>query len=391
MTTRFEFLESQDALEQFYAINRQVEWMSFDTEFVGERRFQTSLCLIQVGTRHGNYLIDPFLVKDLTLLLELIQDPAIVKITHAGENDYRLLYSLYGILPRNVYDTQIAAGFIGYKYPVAFKKLAETELRLHLKKSQTVTDWESRPFKPSQLEYALEDILPLHPLYELQKEKLQQVGRLHWVLEECASFEQEEYYAKDPNHEALNSQLMKTASVREQVFLLRLYAWRNQLAEQRNHSKEMVLAAKYIPVIVKGMRSGKEGLLDNRRLPDRLVQENWNLWNKLFQQPASEQELQLIRSVPPEEEENPREEILIELLYLIIKHHCLEHGVSYALAMPRNMIRRIQEAPEQAGIWFGKGWRTELFGEKFNYWMQAYQRLGIHLFDDRIELRLDHA
>lgn len=390
MKTRFELIETQHALNAFFTANQELDWMSFDTEFVGERRFQTSLCLIQVGTRHGNYLIDPMVLEDLSPLLTLIQNPDIIKITHAGENDYRLLYSLYGILPRNVFDTQIAAGFIGYKYPVAFKKLVETELRLHLKKSQTVTDWESRPFKPSQLEYALEDILPLHSLYELQKEKLQQMGRLHWALEECAALETEQYYAKDPNHEALNSQMMKTASLREQVFLLRLYAWRNQQAEQRNHSKEMVLAAKYIPVIVKGIRSGKEGLLDNRRLPDRMVQEHWHLWNKMFQLPASEEELRLIQSVPPEEEENPREEILIELLYLIIKHHCLEHGVSYALAMPRNMVRRIQEAPEQASIWFGKGWRTELFGEKFNHWMQAYKQLGIHLFEDRIELRLDH-
>lgn len=388
--TRFTLIESQQALNNFFEENVGIEWMSFDTEFVGERRYQTSLCLLQIGTRYGNYLIDPFAVEHLDPVLQMIQNPSITKITHAGENDYRLLFSLYGILPKNVFDTQIAAGFIGYKYPVAFKKLADSELRLNLKKSHTVADWESRPFKPSQLEYALEDILPLHPLWELQTEKLRRMGRLTWAQEEFLELEKEAYYAKDPNHEALTSHLMKTSNQKERLFVLRLYGWRTRLAERRNHSKEMVLAGKWIPYIVKGMRGGKEALLDNRRIPSKIILDNWEVWRKLYQEEASAAENALLKGVQIEEDENPREEILIEMLYLIVKHHCLEHGVSSQLAMPRNMVKRIQEEPKQAGALFGKGWRKELFGERFNQWMEDYQHLGIHLFEDRIELRLDH-
>lgn len=386
----FTLIESQSALDAFHEENAQVEWMSFDTEFVGERRYQTSLCLVQVGTRYGAYLIDPLAVKDLGPILRMIQDPSILKITHAGENDYRLLYNLYGILPRNVYDTQVAAGFLGYKYPVAFKKLVDTELRLNLKKSHTVADWEIRPFKPSQLEYALEDILPLHPLWEVQQQKLRDNGRLSWAEEEFWELEQESFYAKDPNHEALSSQMIKSLHKKEQLFLVRLYAWRNRLAEKRNHSKEMVLAGKWIPYIVKGMRSGKEALMDNRRMPSKIVQDHWDTWYKMYVETASAEEQRILKSIHQDEEENPREEILIEMLYLVVRHHCLEHGVSSALAMPRNVLKRIQDDPRQAEALFGRGWRRALFGDQFDRWLQHYQRMGIHLYSDRIELRLDH-
>ncbi|MBK8877750.1 MAG: ribonuclease D [Haliscomenobacter sp.] len=168
--TGYQLIEDQAGLEAFASRNKGIEWMCFDTEFVGEKRFFTRLCLMQVATRFGNYLIDPFLIPDLGPVLRMIQDPTIVKVTHAGENDYRLMFGLYGILPSNVFDTQIAAGFMGYKYPVSFKRLVESELRINLKKGYTVADWESRPFKASQLEYALEDVLPLHPLWEAQRE-----------------------------------------------------------------------------------------------------------------------------------------------------------------------------------------------------------------------------
>lgn len=389
-TVPFTLIDDQHKLEAFRQANKDVDWMGFDTEFMGEKRYHTSICLLQATTRHGNYVIDPFAVSDLSPMLEMISDPGILKITHAGENDYRLLYHQHGILPRNVFDTQIAAGFMHYKYPVAFKRLVEVELRMQMKKSYTVADWETRPFKPQQLEYALLDVLPLHPLWELQRDKLGRIGHLHWAEEECRQLELESSYAKDPNHEALNSQLMRSLNKKEQLFLLRLLEWRRQEAERKNHSREMVLPSKYISHIVKGIRSGKEALLDNRRVPAKLIHDNWPAFRNFSQNEITEEERKVLRRIQDEDGENPREELLLELLYLIIKHHCLEHGVSVNLALPRNALKRIQEEPAYAGELFGKGWRKELFGQQFTQWLEQYQRLNIHFLPEAIALKLDH-
>lgn len=388
--TGYHLIEDQGGLDAFASQNKGIDWMCFDTEFVGEKRFFTRLCLMQVATRFGNYLIDPFPIPDLGPVLRMIQDPAIVKVTHAGENDYRLLFGLYGILPANVFDTQIAAGFMGFKYPVSFKRLVEAELRVNLKKGYTVADWESRPFKTSQLEYALEDVLPLHPLWEAQQEKLRQLGHLSWAMEEFRELEKEGYYAKDPYHEALHSQLMRSLNKKEQVFLLRLFEWRKQQAQKRNHSREMILSSKLIPHIVKGIRSGKEALLDNRRVPSKLIQDHWGVFEELFQATPTTDEKRLLKRIQGEEEDNPREEILIELLYLIVRHHCLDSGISSNIALPRNLLRKIQEEPAQARELFGKGWRSELLGARFAQWFEEFQRMNIHILDNRIELRLDN-
>ena len=389
--THFTLVETPESLDLFWQANKNVEWMAFDSEFMGEKRFLTSLCLIQVATRMGTFLIDPLALKNIDPVLEMIQNPSILKITHAGENDYRLLYAHFGILPRNVFDTQIAAGFIHYKYPLAFKRLVETELRVPLKKGYTVADWEARPFKPQQLEYAVYDILPLHPLWELMQDKLQRLGRGDWVREECLALEQESYYAKDPHHEVLSNQMIRSLNKSEQLFMLRLLEGRGREAERKNYSREMLLPAKYIGYIVKGVKGGKEALLDNRRVPAKIIYDHWAKFKEFSAKEITPEEKAVLQRIQKEEAEDVQEELLLELLYLIVKHHCLASGVSVHLAFPRNALRKIQEDPAYARTLFGQGWRKSLFGEQFTLWLEKFRHLNIHLEPEQIAFRLDKA
>ena len=78
-TKKVVLIEDEGALEEFYIENKAVDWLGFDTEFVGEKRYFTLLCLIQVATVNGLFLIDPLKIKDLSPLLKMIEDPAILK------------------------------------------------------------------------------------------------------------------------------------------------------------------------------------------------------------------------------------------------------------------------------------------------------------------------
>lgn len=384
----FELITTKEGLEHFAQINADIEWMCFDSEFVGEKRFTTRLCLIQVATEHGLFLIDPFPLKNLGPFLKMIEDPKIVKVTHAGENDYRLLYATHGTIPKNTFDTQIAAGFLGYRYPLAFKKLVETELKINLNKSFTVADWEARPFNQNQLKYAIQDIEPLYDLWKKQEAELNRHQRLHWAQEEFRTLEREAYYARDPHHEALNSDLMKSLNKRERLFLLRLFEWRRKTAEEKNYSKEMVLPSKFMSQIVRSMRSGRAGLRENRRIPDKFAGDLWPVMNELYIREISEDEIFLLRQVPTEDEENANEEILTEFLYLIIRHQCMQNGVSHALALPRNWFKKIKNDPGFAEEVFTQGWRKELFGDSFIRWLSQPDNLRIDIKPDVIELRL---
>ena len=92
----YELIETPEGLKKFFDDNNDVEWLAVDTEFIGEKRFEVLLCLVQVASPKGYYLIDPLAISDLGLLLQLLENENILKITHAGENDYRLLNNLFG-------------------------------------------------------------------------------------------------------------------------------------------------------------------------------------------------------------------------------------------------------------------------------------------------------
>jgi ribonuclease D len=204
MEINYTFIDNNKNLADFCTAHKSVSWLAFDTEFVGERRYNTLLCLIQIASEHGYYLIDPLIITDLSPFLDLMQDEKIMKITHAGENDYRLLYQDYKCIPKNVFDTQVAAGFLGHGYPVSYSKLVERELNVRLDKGYAVADWEARPFSKKQLVYAINDVVHLYGAFSNLKKDLELQGRYHWALSEMQRFETAEYYYKDPDKEALS-------------------------------------------------------------------------------------------------------------------------------------------------------------------------------------------
>lgn len=385
----YEFIKSSYQLDQFYQQNKTVSWLCFDTEFVGEKRYWPRLCLLQVTTINGNYLIDPFECGTLDPFLSLVEDANICKITHAGDNDYRLLNNLFNTIPRNVYDTQIAAGFLGYRYPVSFRKLVETELGWHLKKGYAVADWESRPFQERQLNYALEDVLPLYPLWQKTKEKLAQSGRLEWANEEFAVLESLAYYDKSPYYEAVNSNMIKSLAPKEKLFFLRLTKWRVETAEKRNHSKEMVLPSKMINHIVRNVGAGKDALKKNRRIPDKITDQVGDIFLHLYQQKESEEERMMLAKIPDfDTGDEQNEDIIIDLLYLLIKYKCIEEKVATTLVFSKNQLLRFKLDNAYKDECINSGWRRSFLGEDLIEWLEHLDNLRLEINGGKIEIKV---
>ena len=121
----FTLVETEGQLTRFYTDNAHVGWLAFDTEFIPEKYYKYRLCVVSVSTGRGNYIIDVLKVKTIAPLIKLIEEPLILKITHAGENDYRLLVNDYGARPVNIFDTQLSYGFLQYDYPMGLQSLSE--------------------------------------------------------------------------------------------------------------------------------------------------------------------------------------------------------------------------------------------------------------------------
>ncbi len=388
MAEDYTLIDTPLGLQQFAEAHQHADWMSLDTEFIGEKRFHTLLCLIQIVSPEGTFLIDPIEISDISPLLEIVENPNITKITHAGDNDYRLFNELFDTVPKNIFDTQIAAGFIGHRYPLSFGKLVHEELGIRLNKGYGVTDWDTRPFQKKQLKYALDDVLPLFDLYQKIRDKLEELGRLHWAEEEFKELEQADYYERDPHREALRNNMMLNLPKKERAFLLRLYAWRLKVAEEKDYSKEMVLPKKHIGHIVRGMRSGKDALFKNRRLPNGYIKRHGSTFFDLYHQEVTPEEEEILKRIPNQAKMNPQEELLLEMLRMLIEYKCLEENVSADLAMPRSILKKMKADPHYFDPMLRSGWREEFLGKQFLEWLEQREYLHLKMTDGKVEFTL---
>jgi ribonuclease D len=158
------------------------EVYALDTEFHTERTYWPRLALIQLGWADKVALVDPLAV-DPGPLGRLFAGPG-TAVAHAAGQDLDILHTACGVAPATVFDTQIAAGFLGMSSP-SLARLVTQVLGIDLPKTDQLSDWLQRPIPPAQLTYAAGDVLHLLSLRSTMVEQLEERGRLAWALEEC--------------------------------------------------------------------------------------------------------------------------------------------------------------------------------------------------------------
>jgi ribonuclease D len=161
--------------------------LSIDTEADGLHHYPVKLCLVQVADDRGRgHLADPLALPTLAPLAPFFADPNVVKVLHAADNDLSYLKRLYGFTVSNLFDTAVAARFLGVT-SLSLDGLLREFLNVDPGPSRQKDDWSRRPLSPAQETYALNDVLHLIPLREKLLEALRAKGRALWVEEECAA------------------------------------------------------------------------------------------------------------------------------------------------------------------------------------------------------------
>jgi ribonuclease D len=377
MSYPIRYIDNQTDFERELVPLKGQPWIGFDTEFVGEKTFVPVLCLLQVVHQNGILLIDTLSVKNLGAFLRILEDPETLKITHAGDNDYRILYILFGTVPVNLFDTQIAAGFVGYNYPAGFGKIVERELGVSLSKSHTVADWEARPIDDKALNYAIEDVKYLPDLYKKLTAKMERRGRAKWAKEESMKWENGDFFSADPYKEAISSDFIYQLDRKEQVFLLRIYAWRRQRATELNIPKEQVLQSRYVSAILRALKDGSGAVRANRTLPENAWKKYQPEWQALWKAPAEARETELINGLPGAPPDNPELEWHYELLYHFVKKQCLDNEISAALLFPRGDFNKLKSGHPDFDASILDGWRANLLGPELVQWLKSGKPLQI--------------
>ena len=388
MNQQVHFLETQDIFEKVMAEIASHPWIGFDTEFVGEKYYIPVLGLLQIIAGNDIYLVDTIKIRNLDAFLRIVSDPEVLKITHAGDNDYRLLFTLFGVTPRNTFDTQIAAGFVGYNYPSGFGKIVEKELRVTLAKSHTVADWEARPLDPKAVEYAIEDVKYLPALHEQLTRKLKRHHRESWAREENRKWEVPSFYAVDPDRELFSNDLVHQLDAREKVFLMRLYRWRIKTASELNIPRETVLQSRYISTIVRATKGGANSFKANRTMHENVWRKHLDTWQQLWKEPATQEERSILEGLVRPAQEDPEREWTMELLYHFVKKQCMEHEISAALLLPRGDFNRLKSGSDDFDHSLLEGWRAELLGGGLVQWLREGGPVSVHWNDRECLLKM---
>jgi ribonuclease D len=181
----------------FQLLTRQQEWdavaeklqlepaLALDIESNGYFGYPERICLIQIGLAHRVFLLDPLTVQNLKAFGKILAAPNTVKVFHSCENDLRALHRNFGFRVKNIFDTSLAAHFLGAKR-LGLSNVLQEFLNIELPKSKTLQrqDWSRRPLNPKSLAYAAGDVAYLLMLRDELAKRLQQVARMTWVEEE---------------------------------------------------------------------------------------------------------------------------------------------------------------------------------------------------------------
>ena len=360
-------------------------FVTVDTEFLRETTYYPKLCLIQMAGSDPReaYLIDP-LAEGISLdpFMALMANESVVKVFHSARQDLEIVWNLGGLVPRPLFDTQIAAMVCGYGDSVSYEQLVNDLAKARVDKSSRFTDWSRRPLSDAQLTYALSDVTHLVSVYKALMTQLEQSGRLSWLSEEMAILTAPETYQADPENawKRLSGRLRKA---REIAVLMEVAAWREREAQNRDVPRGRILKDDAVIDIAVSAPRSVEALGRLRSIPNGFERSRTGgdileaVERGLARDPAT---------IPTPERSRGRGGTgsVVELLKVLLKAVAEQEGVAPKIIATVEELEAIAES-DTAEVPSLHGWRRALFGEKAIDLKNG--RLGLVLERGRVAVR----
>jgi ribonuclease D len=337
-------------------------FVTVDTEFLRETTYYPLLCVAQVATSDEAVVIDA-LAQDLDLapFFELMANEGVLKVFHAARQDIEIVWHQAKLVPRPIFDTQVAAMVLGYGDSISYDQLVQRITGDVIDKSNRFTDWSRRPLSAAQVSYAISDVTHLRGVFLSLSADLQSRGRSEWVGEEMEVLTSPDTYRADPESawERLKTRVRKP---RELSVLMEVAAWREREAQSRDVPRGRVLKDEAIGDIAMHAPTTAERLASLRSLPRGFERSKWGaeiieaVKRGLARDPS---ELPRI--------DKPRQGIngsaTVELLKVLLRMASEQHGVAAKVIATVEDLERIA-IDDRADVPALHGWRREMFGEQ---------------------------
>lgn len=338
-------IEDQETFNSLIEELRSKSVIALDTEFHCEKRYWPDLYLVQIAADGiGPVAVDPLGVKDLSPLTEIFADEETVKVLHSARNDLAILFHcLKDFQIKNLFDTQIAAAFLGYGEQISLVNLVHDVCGVKARKKYSMSDWSVRPLAEGQIDYALDDVRYLVQVYNKLSGQLKKKGRTNWFAGEQEALLDPDLYGI--SREKLFSKARSAGKVKKANFplLWKLVNWREDRAEGLNRPRHFI-ARDHLLCRLAVLAPAKSGLIDRLRgLPGGFIDKYGDEIIEL----ATE-----CKNSPPDDVPNivlPRHDwgyaARKDILRIFLKMKSKTLDLSPALLLPKESFESILEKP----------------------------------------------
>src|SRR5512146_2921643 len=263
------YIDSSAKLAKLIDELRPCKQVGIDTEFISEGRYEPHLCLLQLSADSRVWIVDPLAVANLNDLWSVLTEPDCELVTVAARQEIKFVEKGSGRPPAKILDLQIAAGLVGYGYPLSHTNLVLRILGEKIHGGESFTDWRKRPLTPVQLKYAADDVRYLLGMREKLLVRADKMKRRSWIESECDRLVREVLREEERWRVSGSARLS-----RKQLAVLReLWRWRDRSARNMNLPASRVLGDSMLVEVAKRSPKTAEDLFALRGLDRKLLRD----------------------------------------------------------------------------------------------------------------------
>jgi ribonuclease D len=380
-----QLITRSDELAELIDSLRKAGSFACDSEFIGELTYLPKLCLIQAASTTRIALIDPLADLDVRPFWELVTDPTIEKIVHAGQQDVEPVFRALGKAPANLFDTQIAAGFAGLGYPLSLSKLVFALVGARLAKGLTFSHWDGRPLSDRQLRYAADDVRYLPAARHEIEARLDRHHYLQWAKEESAVLADPALYLFDPETQWTKIRGAAMLHPRNQAILRELTIWRDDSAKAEDLPPRSLVKDEILLDMARSPINSEEDMARVRGLP-RPVEAKYGAGIVQATQRAKnlpQERLPVMTNVEP----TPDEKFRGDALFYATQCLCAARGIDPALVTSRQEIGELHRTfladpkPNRLpDLRILRGWRREAIGQQLLDLLAGGSEIPVRIF-----------
>ena len=336
-------------------------FVTVDTEFLRETTYYPLLCVAQIASTDESIVIDTLADGiDLSPLFELMANENVLKVFHAARQDIEIVWHMAGLIPRPIFDTQVAAMVLGYGDSISYEQLVQRITGDQLDKSSRFTDWSRRPLSDAQIAYAASDVTHLRDVFLALDADLHRRGRADWVGEEMKVLTSPDTYRAEPDY-AWKRLKTRVRKPRDLAVLIEVAAWREREAQERDVPRGRVLKDDALADIATQAPITLERLTHLRSLPKGFERSRWGqdvidaVKRGLARDP---------KTLPTIERQRQNGNgAIVELLKVLLRMTSEQNAVAAKVIATVDDLEAIA-ADDDADVPALRGWRREMFGER---------------------------